>query len=614
LTGIERAIGRILTVFLALFACFPAHAQDPGDRQSAPYSEYVRHSFYVEVRDGTRLAMNTYRPAVDGRAIFEPMPVVFAFTPYRARYRDDDGTVVEVGRSERLGLKGLTDYGYVVAVADIRGKGASFGRRRGFQDRTEARDGYDLIEWLARQPWSNGRIGMTGCSYLGGTTVQTATTAPPSLKAVFAGASDFDKYTFVRRGGITAQFNTRPDEPLEYDLQSIPVDDDPSGKLLSEAVAQHAGNTPMAGLWYGMPFRDSESSFTGNRFWDEVGPFTYLEQLRKSDIAFYFWGNWSDEPTEQIIKAAANVPSRLLIGPGSHCRPSPEIDFAAELRRFFDFHLKGIDNGLDREPPYKWRLQNVDEKVGWIRSDKLPGADMHRTPLYIAWHTAMPPDGKSGLLSSKVPEDSGAVAFRVRYDLDQDYFSFWPDPLDEYGATFTASPLESDVALVGFPIVDLKIAVDRSDANVFAYIEDVSPTGEVVVVSFGRLAASHRQLSEAPYDNLGLPFQSGKAVDAQAMIPGQPSRLKFALLPNAWVFKAGHRIRLTITGADPRQRNLSSIAENPPPRITVLYGGENASRAEIPLAHPGQLTGSPFVRHAAHGMSGNRRAMRVPRN
>jgi hypothetical protein len=239
---------------------------------------------------------------------------------------------------------------------------------------------------------------------------------------------------------------------------------------------------------------------------------------------------------------------------------------------------------------------------------------MHRTPLYIAWHTAMPPDGKSGLLSSKVPEESGAVAFRVRYDLDQGYFSFWPEPLDEYGVTFTAPPLESDVALVGFPIVDLKIAVDRSDANVFAYIEDVSPTDEVVVVSFGRLAASHRQLSEAPYDNLGLPFQSGKAVDAQAMIPGQPSRLKFALLPNAWVFKAGHRIRLTITGADPRQRNLSSIAENPPPRITVLYGGENASRAEIPLAHPGQLTGSPFVRHAAHGMPGNRRAMRVPRN
>ena len=87
-------------------------------------------------------------------------PTIFVFTPYRARFRDDKGQVVEAALGDGLALRSLLRAGYVVAVADIRGKGASFGHRRGFQDRTEARDGYDLIEWLARRPYSTGAVGM----------------------------------------------------------------------------------------------------------------------------------------------------------------------------------------------------------------------------------------------------------------------------------------------------------------------------------------------------------------------------------------------------------------------------------------------------------------------
>ena len=266
-----------------------------------------RESRYVAVRDGTRLAMNIYRPAVDGRPVNSPHPVVFSFTPYRARYRNASGQVVELGQFTSFGLKDLTDRGYVLAVADIRGKGASFGSRRGFQDRTEANDGYDLVQWLAAQPWGSGKVGMLGCSYLGGTTVHVASTAPPALKAIFTGATDLDKYAFVRRGGITAQFNTRPDEPLSDDLMSLPMDADADGSQLRTAVAEHARNTPMAALWYGMPYRDSVSNLTGNRFWEEAGPYPYLDVIRKAGIATYFWGNWQDEPTEQVILLHANL-------------------------------------------------------------------------------------------------------------------------------------------------------------------------------------------------------------------------------------------------------------------------------------------------------------------
>jgi len=548
------------------------------------YSEFVRESLYVAVRDKTKLAMNIYRSAVNGEAVDTPYPVVFTFTPYRARFRTPEGTIRETGLSERLGLKGLTDHGYVVAVADIRGKGASFGARRGFQDRTEALDGYDLVQWLAARPWSTGKVGMIGCSYLGGATVQVASTAPPALKAVFTGATDFDKYTFVRRGGITAQFNTRPDEPPSYDLLSVPVDADADGSMLREAVTEHADNTPMAALWYGMPYRDSLSEFTGTRFWEEVGPYTYLDTLRNSGIAFYFWGNWQDEPTEQVILAAANIGGKLIVGPGGHCTPPPELDFAGEVRRFFDRYLKGIDNGIDREPLYSYRIDNGPEGEEWVRSSRIPGVAVPKTGFYLA-------GGKSGTARSandgvlaNSPPRSGSDSFTVDYNVGAgEYFAFWVDPMDDKGLSYTGPALATDTTLIGWPVLHLTVAADRTDANIFAYLDDVPPTGEATVVAFGRIAASHRKISPAPYDALQTPWHSGRAADVEPLTPGEPVQLSFALTPAAWVFKAGHRIRITITGADPRQRNLEQIRQDPPPRLTVSLGGAKPSRVELPL-------------------------------
>src|SRR6186713_2428455 len=146
------ATGRACAFALAISCSVPLAAQ--------PYADVVSQSRYVAVRDGTRLAVSIYRPANGPTAVDARLPVVFAFTPYRARFRAPDGKVTEAALGDNLGLRSLLRAGYVVAVADVRGKGASFGHRRGFQDRTEAQDGYDLVEWLARQPFSNGKVGM----------------------------------------------------------------------------------------------------------------------------------------------------------------------------------------------------------------------------------------------------------------------------------------------------------------------------------------------------------------------------------------------------------------------------------------------------------------------
>jgi predicted acyl esterase len=550
-----------------------------------PDPALVRSSIYVPVRDGTKLAVNIYRPAEGGVARDGHFPIVFAFTPYRARYFKD-GKIVDMVDQPVFGLRDLVHAGYVVATADVRGKGASFGARRGFLDRTEAHDGYDLIQWLAAKPWSSGKVGIVGCSYLGGSAMLVAGTLPPALRAVFAGATDIDKYNFVRQGGITAQFNTRPDEPPEVDLASVPVDGDTDGALLKAAVAQHAGNTPMAKLWESMPYRDSVSPLTHNRFWAEVGPYTHLAALRSKQLAWYLWDNWEDEPTEQMIMAAGNLDTRLIIGPGSHCVPPPASAFSitGEERRFFDHYLKGIDNGIERGPHYAWFHEGANGAGTMVRSATLPGVGVARTSFYLSSRPNDAPAAFDTGSLSLVRPVAGKAPFKVDYDLGTgEYFAFWPAVLDGKGLTYTSAPLAADVGMTGYPLARISAALDRADANLFAYLEDVAPDGKVHMVSFSRLAASHRKLATPPYQRLGLPYHSGLKADVAPMIPGKPADFVMAMSPRAYTFAAGHRVRVTLTGADPRQRNLAQIRQDPPPVFTVVQGGAAASRVDIPF-------------------------------
>lgn len=566
-------LARLVCLLALLLLGTSASAEDLAD--------VVRESRYVAVRDGTRLAVNVYRPAENGVAVSTPLPVVFAFTPYRARFKDENGAISETALSDGLALRSLLRAGYVVAVADIRGKGASFGARRGFQDRTEAQDGHDLVEWLARQPFSNGKVGMIGCSYLGGTTFHTASTTPPSLKAVFIGATDLDKYAFVRNGGITAQFNTRPDEPAEVDLASIPVDADRDGSLLRQAVAEHAGNTPMAPLWYGMPYRDSISPLTGNAFWEEVAIYRHLDTIRAAGIATYFWGNWRDEPTGQVILAAANLGGKFLAGPGDHCVPPAGFDFAGEIVRYFDHHLKGADNGIDREPRATYFVEDADGGR-YVRSDELPGIASRPLPWFLA---GAHPSAETGLALADAPDEPGRDAFTVDYDLPSpEYFAFWPGPMDAHGLGYVSAPIARPMTLIGFPVAHLTVTSSHPEADLFVYLDLIGTDGKAEVISFGRLRLSHRKLSQAPYDTLGLPWHSGRSTDVEGLEAGEEAPVSIAMTPLSRTIPEGTRLRFVVAGADPRQRNLQEIKLTPPPVISVLRGGFDPSRVELPLA------------------------------
>ena len=141
------------------------------------YDSSVRSSQYVTMRDGTKLAVDIIRPTRNGQVHTDPLPVIWTHHRYtRARVRNDTLYTILDWMPY---LPRVMSHGYVVAAVDTRGGGASFGTQQGFFGREEAGDAYEITEWLAAQPWSDGNIGMYGRSYLGITQYFAASEAPP---------------------------------------------------------------------------------------------------------------------------------------------------------------------------------------------------------------------------------------------------------------------------------------------------------------------------------------------------------------------------------------------------------------------------------------------------
>lgn len=554
----------------------------PGEyRGYAPvlYTETVRTSSYLRLRDGTRLAMDLYRPAVGGQPVDAKHPVLWEHSLSRRSPPD----VTEVSVTRRM--PELVRHGYVVAYVERRGLGASFGARRGYNDRTEARDAYEVTEWLASQPWSSGKVGVFGCSNTGDAAMHAASYQPPSLKAVFAGCFSWSKFDGFLRGGIPAQWGTGPERSIEDQLKgAAPVDGDADRTLLRQAVEQHRDATPLAEMWRGMPYRDSWSDLVGSRFWLEGSVSTYRDALARGGAAFYVWGGWLDEFRREGLVAWATLqrnPARVLIGPWLHCR-SNGFDLLADAHRFFDRWLKGIDNGIDREAPIHLYTQGAAQP--WRTHTQWPPAPA--APVRLSIGGDGPAQGPLGLAleppSAARAEPGERAELVVRAAVKGIDAMSMTQPVSQagQGLRFSSLPLAADTTLVGHPLAELWVASPVPDQHVFVYLEDVAPDGSTVLVTEGRLKASLRAEHRAPYAVLGLPWHRGLEADHQPLVDGEPVRLRLDLLPLAHVFKAGHRLRVVITGSDFRERFPAPAGH----RLTLVSSARQPSQFSFPVA------------------------------
>jgi putative CocE/NonD family hydrolase len=623
----------------------PADSLEAGDYLAlteAPYDGFERFADYVSVRDGTRIAVDYYRPARHGVLHSEKLPVVWVQDRYLRAIVAGDRLYSQLYQHPALAT--LLRHGYVIAAADVRGSGASFGATDGWFSAKEAQDAYDITEWLASRPWSSGKVGMSGRSYRGIAQYFAAAQAPPSLKAIIPEMAYFESYDVVYPGGIfgdwwlhswstmvRTQDISAPLPPnwlaaaqaaragqLDPERERAcfemmrcpsiprgsvaPVDEDLRGESLARATEEHKAAPTTFSIASRATLRDSNVDGGPLPTHVERSPGLLVAEIAASHIAAYHIGGWFDGFTRGTLLWFRNYPgsSKLLIGPWFH-PATGHVDMAAEYLRWFDHWLKGVDNSVMREPAVTYFTLGAPPGRQWRTSKVWPLSNQRITRFYFY-------PGKSGsvssindgiLLPSPPKERSAEDRYTIDYTTTAGIDNRWTwtgsgglgDPPyahmrdnDEKGLTYSTEPLKVATEVTGHPIVHLWMAASTADLDIFAYLEEVSPDGISHYVTEGQLRASHRGLDAPPYDRIGLPYHRGFAADLKPLVPGAMTELVFDLQPTSILFHAGNRIRLTLTGAD--KDTFDTPIQSPPPSIAVARAGEHSSYLELPIIPP----------------------------
>jgi putative CocE/NonD family hydrolase len=410
----------------------------------------------------------------------------------------------------------------------------------------------------------------------------------------------FDLYEFVYPGGVFKEDFVRSWGGMTLLLDKVtpaaPVDGDQDGTLLKEAVREHRDNQNIYALAVAEPYRDSVDPPTGTLLFSELSPSSYLDAINRSGVAIYTLGGWYDMyPRDALIWFNnLTVPQKVIITPWSH-NGSGGFDLTAEHLRWFDYWLKGIDNGIMDEPPLYYAVMGAPRDQRWRFADQWPLPEEQPTPYYLRTG----PSGSAasvndGLLSLAVPTDqAGQDDYVVDYTTTTGPTTRWTDGYgggygypdmaanDAKGLTYTTPPLEQAVEVTGHPVVHLWVTSSADDGNFFAYLEEVDQNGVSTYITEGVLKASHRALSAPPWNIMGLPFHAGHEQGLAPLPPGEPIEQVFDLQPTSNVFDAGHRIRVTITGADADNFNVPAL--DPAPTVSLYRSADHASYIVLPV-------------------------------
>ena len=506
---------------------------------------------FIPMPDGVRLAATLYRP--DTAAIGERFPAILEYLPYRK----DDGTLPDdLGKYPYI-----VERGYVGARVDIRGTGRSEGHPpdREYSEQ-EQRDAVEVIGWLARQPWCNGRVGMWGISWGGFNSLQVAARRPPGLGAIVPlmatedlfqddvhyidGLFHVDEYELAME--IQPAITRWPDYPLD-----------------EKSLAERFDNPPWS-LLYKKQQRDGS-------FWRRAS----LNPGRYDAIAVPVleFAGWYDGYRDSIPRILDHVTSsvRAIVGPWNHswpheAVPGPEIEWREVAVRFFDQYLKGRETGIEKEPRLAVYVRhwhppdpNLAQIPGEWRFEDWPIRRARETTLHLT------PDHRL----DTAPGAAGTHALRYVPSAG-DAAGFWwgevlPDqrPADAWSLVYDSEPLSEDIEILGFPRALLRASADAPLANWFVRLSDVAPDGEVTNVTGAGLSGAQRESASKP-----APLE-----------PGRVYPLEVEMHFTSWVFPRGHRIRVAVSNA-----LWPMIWPTPYAMTTSLeLGGTNGSRLLLPV-------------------------------
>jgi hypothetical protein len=506
----------------------------------------VKKNVAITMRDGVKLYANIYKPKVEG-AHTHKFPVILIRLPY-----GKDEYYCQMPAVGKYWAK----KGYVCVVQDVRGKWSSEGKWDPFVN--EANDGYDTLNWIAKQPWCDGNIGMTGESYFGYTQWAVAPLNHPNLKCIVPGTTATDIY-----GVWIYNNNAFCIQTLGEWAYSM------NAKKYTNYLRLNSPHLPLitvddeAGItcnyykdWIKHPSRDS--------YWEHINVNEKYDQIK---IPILHLGGWYDVFLKGTIddwlgvkqnseSAVARKNQWLLIGPIDHewtteythkigkmniGEKGLEYDI---LQQFFDYWLKGIDNGFSKTPRVKIFVTG-DNK--WRYENEWPLARTKYTKYYFHSNGSANTLNGDGALDTNKPKDEPSDSYvydpndpitvsletylweLAKYLKDRTSVEKRVDVL-----VYTTSELEEDLEITGPITVTLYAASSARDTDFTATLVDVFPTGYVHMIQEGIVRARYRNSDR----------------EASLIEPNKMYGYTIDLWATSHVVKKGHKIRVDISSSN----------------------------------------------------------------
>ena len=543
---LRPSLAAVLVVAAALAGCASNVTLEPGASDAdaaatrAPLTEATLAfgaflALKVPSYDGTLLHVDVQLPEGDG-----PFPTIIEYTPYSVLGEQAWGAVAERGLYDSgLASHALADYyvprGYAVGVAHVRGTGESGGCLT-VGGPNEGKDGYAIVEELAAQPWSNGRIALMGTSYVGTTPIETAVLDPPHLTTIIpiSAVTEWYKYYFEngeqRMNGSPPPGASYPDPAFWIAMGIIP-----GGRTL--AASPDDAQCPaemMRNFWLQDDY---------NAYWRERDHGALAAQIRAPVL---FAQGWRDEnvASNMITDFWENVSSekRAFLTQHAHGVPQAKEEWWLSVHRWLDHWMLDLENGALDLPP----IVVEDNRGLWRAEAAWPPADAAMLRLHL---------GAGGTLANATPDDGAA--------------SWTDEPLGsargEFDGvtflTFETEALGAPLHVAGDPVVHLAASSNMHDTQFSVLLYDVDPQGNTAFVTRGYLDARHRDSLETGED----------------LTPGERYAFEWRLHPRDHFVEEGHRLRLVVKSSDPYIIPDETRATN------TLYFGEGGSWVELPV-------------------------------
>ena len=517
----------------------------------------VEETVWITLSDGCRLAARLWLPP-EGSG---PAPVILEYLPYRRRdrHRGDDAILHPA----------FAAAGYAAIRVDMRGSGDSDGTMTDEYTPGEWKDAVEVIDWLTRQPWCSGAVGMIGLSWSGFNSLQIAALAPPALKAIVTTCASDDRYAddMHYMGGCLLNDNIQYGSTL-FTWLATPPDPAVVGDRWREMWKQRleALETPPAARWMQHPDRDA--------YWRSG---SVCEDLGRIKAAVLAVGGWADGYTNAVMRLLTGLPGprKGLIGPWGHAfphvaTPGPAIDFIAYVVRWWDHWLKGRDTGIMREPMLTCWLQENEppqprytrRKGRWVAEAVWPSPNVTTRSLPLSGDDAPGRIVRSPATAGQASGEWCPYGWGPDMPLDQRADDAW-------SVCFDGAPLDARLELLGAATVSLDLAADHTEGMIAVRLCDVSPDGVSRRMTYGLLNLLHRD---------------GHA-SARPMAPGARFTVTMKLNDVGYSVAAGHRLRVAVSTAC---WPLAMPASDKPVAVTI-HGG----RLDLPVREAGERGAQP---------------------